>query len=81
MTLKGDLNIYNAGKVKGKLFEKLRDSEVLNVSLNKIEEFDTAGMQVLLLAKKFAQQSGVSLHIKDQSHTVSEVLQLYNVDI
>ena len=81
ITLNGDLNIYNAGEVKDKLFGKLRDCNVLDVNLAKIEEFDTAGMQVLLLAKKFAQQQGVGFHIKDQSCEVTEVLQLYNVDI
>lgn len=76
ITLSGGLNIYSAAEVKAQLLQAVASAEKLELDLLKVEELDTAGLQVLVLAKREAIRCGHSLAIVAHSDEVQETLDL-----
>lgn len=74
--LTGGLNIYSAPEIKAQLLQAVAAAEKLELDLLKVEELDTAGLQVLVLAKREAIRCGHSLAIVAHSDEVQETLDL-----
>ena len=79
LSVKGDLTIYTAVACKQKLLEALSDSKTVEIDLSKVNEIDTAGVQVLLLAQREARQAGKSAAVTSLSPAAREVLDLYKL--
>ena len=79
LSVKGDLTIYTAVACKQKLLEALSDSKTVEIDLSKVNEIDTAGVQVLLLAQREARQAGKSAAVTSLSAAVRAVLDLYKL--
>ena len=79
LSVKGDLTIYTAVACKQKLLEALSDSQIVEIDLSKVNEIDTAGVQVLLLAQREARQAGKNAAVTSPSAAVRAVLALYNL--
>lgn len=75
LTFEGDLTIYYVSQVKDELFadyEKLADKIALDLSA--VGEIDTAGVQLLLFAKKFFASVHRPLFITKSNESVDSVL-------
>lgn len=82
MRVHGELTIYRANEVAETLFAavRTRDSDV-TVDLSAVTEIDTAGLQLLLMARRIAEANGHHLTLAQPSECVSEVLELCNVTL
>lgn len=76
LTFSGGLNIYSAPEIKLQLMQAVESAAQVELDLLKVEELDTAGLQVLVLAKREAIRLGHSLAIVAHSAEVQEALDL-----
>ncbi len=72
----GELTIYAAAEFKANLENALAASENIEIDLAGVSEMDTAGLQLLLAARREAQRCGKSLRLKDCSEAVHDVFEL-----
>lgn len=79
LTLDTDLTIYNAIDTKQRLLDAVRTRHTLELDLSQVGEMDTAGFQLLVLAKREAQRLGRTLRIVAHSPAVREVIEFYNM--
>lgn len=76
----GEMTIYRASEVAQSLFAAVREhAGDVSLDLSDVTEFDTAGLQLILLARRMVETSGHSLDIVQPSECVSDVLTLCNV--
>lgn len=76
----GPMTIYNAGEVKKQLMSSLQNASILELDLSHVGEMDTAGFQLLVLAKRESLRLGHTLRIIAHSLNVREVIDFYNMD-
>ena len=79
MSIDEDMTIYNAAAQKQMLLEALSACEELDLDLSQVGEMDTAGFQVLLLAKREALKAGKTVRLTAHSKAVTGLLDLYNM--
>ena len=80
LSLDGELTIYRAAELKELLLNALAaGGGDLEVDLSGVSDFDSAGLQLLMLAKKTAQERGRELRLTGHSPAVLEVFELLNV--
>jgi anti-anti-sigma factor len=79
LTVDGDLTIYHAGEIKQRLIDGVRESAVLELDLAHVGEIDTAGLQLLALAKRESHKVGHALRIVGHSPAVREVIEFLNL--
>jgi anti-anti-sigma factor len=81
LVFEGDLTIYSVAQIKDELFadyEKLADKIALD--LEAVTEIDTAGVQLLLFAKKFFSTVHRSFFISKSNESVDAVLTVLDVN-
>lgn len=80
VAIAGEMTIYTAAELKQALTPLLyRQQELeleLELDLSQVSEMDSAGLQLLLAAKKTALQGGYPLHLVMHSHAVLDALEL-----
>jgi len=74
-----DLTIYNALEHKRVLLDALAGVEAVELDLTRVSEIDSAGLQVLLLAKRESLAAGKEMRIVAHSQAVQELLDFLNV--
>ncbi len=74
-----DLTIYHALEAKRRLLDAVHSRKALELDLSRVGEMDTAGFQLLVLAKREAQRLGRRLAIVAHSPAVLEVIEFYNM--
>lgn len=79
ITVEGDLGIYHAAEIKQQLVDGLRAHPVLELDLSHVGEMDTAGFQLLALAKEESLRLGSVLRIVGHSSAVREVIEFFNM--
>lgn len=79
LMLDGPMTIYNAGEIKQHLLDSLATSPVLDLDLSHVNEIDTAGFQLLILAKRESTKQQRTLRIVAHSPEVSEVIEFFNM--
>ncbi len=79
LNLEGDLTIYTAAKQKEVLSDLLQNSGELEINLSGVTELDSAGLQLLILAKREAAKREQSLRFVMHSRAVLEALELANL--
>jgi anti-sigma B factor antagonist len=80
LTLAGELTIYRAAELKHTVLDALAATDTgLEVDLAGVTEMDTAGLQVLMVAKKAAARRELPLRLVGHSPAVLEVFELLNV--
>lgn len=80
LILDGPMTIYNAGDIKAQLMGALSTSSILEIDLSHVNEMDTAGFQLLVMAKRESQRLGHTLRIVAHSQPVRDVIDFYNMD-
>jgi anti-anti-sigma factor len=79
LTVDGDLTIYCASEIKQRLIDGIHAAAVLEIDLSHVAEIDTAGLQLLALAKRESQKLGHALRIVGHSPAVREVIEFFNL--
>lgn len=79
IAIDGELTIYRAADLKVTVLEALRKSRVLEVDLSGVTELDTAGLQVLMLAKNTAAADKRELRLLNHSPAVVEIVEMLNL--
>lgn len=79
LTIIEDLTIYNAMAQKEQLISALQSSDALELDLSHVGEIDTAGLQLLLLAKREAGLQHKELSIIAHSPAVRQTLDFCNL--
>ncbi|MGL4315708.1 MAG: STAS domain-containing protein [Pseudomonas sp.] len=77
--VQGEFNIYHANQLKDELLELLGQHQQLDIDLGNVQDFDSTGVQILLMLKREAQRRNKSLTFVQHSHCVREVLDLLNL--
>lgn len=76
LRIQGELSIYRAAELKHALLD---DPAPTEVDLSGVTEIDTAGVQLLMLAKRTAQARRCELRLVAHSAAVSEAFELLNL--
>lgn len=79
LQIEGEMTIYRAVELKHALMDPLRNGGILEADLSGVTEIDTTGLQLLMLAKKTAQERGGELRLVGHSAAVIDVLELLDV--
>lgn len=74
-----DLTIYFALETKHELLEHVARHDHLELDLSGVGEIDSAGIQLLILAKRESIKRGGSLRIVAHSQAVHELIDFYNL--
>ena len=76
MRVEGEMTIYNAVEFKQALLANLPACMEMEINLSGVGEVDTAGLQMLLLAKREAAGYGKKMRLVEHSPATLEVLDL-----
>ncbi|MBL1376508.1 STAS domain-containing protein [Zobellella iuensis] len=76
LRLEGELTIYTAAALKSQLAPYLAGPQRVEMDLAGVSELDSAGLQLLLLAKRELDRQGGALALLWHSQAVLEVLEL-----
>ncbi len=71
------MTIYTCGELKSRLLEELAaHPDATRLDLSHVIELDTAGLQLLLTARRYATDAGRELSVANPSRVVTDVLDL-----
>jgi anti-sigma B factor antagonist len=77
----GEMTVYTCSTLKPQLLAELtRHADANLLDLAQVVEIDTAGLQILLVARRHASALGRNLRLVNPSHVVTEVLELCRLD-
>ncbi|RJG01198.1 STAS domain-containing protein [Noviherbaspirillum sedimenti] len=79
LRIEGEMSIFRAAELKSMLLASLDNSATLEIDLSAVTEFDTAGVQLLMAAKKAAQARQRELRLTAHSAAVLEVFELFDL--
>jgi anti-anti-sigma factor len=74
----GELTIYTAAGNKEQLLSLLTQCRKLDMDLSRVSEMDTAGLQLLLMAKRESRKRGLPLTVTASSSIVRNVMDTVN---
>lgn len=74
-----DFTIGNAEIIRGQLMEAIESADDIEVDLGRVAEFDSAGVQIMLAAKREAASRGRSLRFAGHSAAVLTTLDLLDL--
>lgn len=77
--VEGEMTIYHAHELKQGLLDGLNHCAEIEINLSGVSEIDTAGFQLLVLAKREAARSGRPLRLVGHSPATLEVMDLYHM--
>ncbi len=80
LRIEGEMTIYRAAELKdvlaGAVAQAVSEARALALDLSDVTEFDSAGVQLLLLARREVQRHGQVLRLEACSPAVREVFEL-----
>ncbi len=76
LTIEGDMTIYAVADLHQRISNAVQSDEEIEINLAGVEDIDTAGVQLLIAAKRDAIAAGKTLRLLEHSATVREVLDL-----
>lgn len=79
LRIEGEMSIYRAQELKDLLMAPLKPGVALEVDLSGVTEFDTVGLQLLILAKRTAQQQQGALRLIRHSPAVLDVFEILHL--
>lgn len=78
--IEGEMTVYRAAELKPLVLEPLETDAELQLDLSAVSELDTAGLQLLLLARREALAHAGSCRLLAPSQAVAEVLAMLQLD-
>lgn len=79
LVLDGELTIYRAGELKQPLLDAVRGAAAPAIALADVTEIDTAGIQLLLMARREAAALGRVCRLLQPSEAVREAFALFEL--
>ena len=79
LRIKGELTIYRAGELKDLFIGTCSGKSRVEFDLSSVTEIDTAGVQLLMAAKRQLDQAGGSLHLVGHSQAVIDAFELFDL--
>ncbi|BBL60510.1 STAS domain-containing protein [Methylomonas koyamae] len=79
LTIEDELTIFTAAEQKNNVLSFLSSGDDLEINLSQVAEMDTAGLQLLILAKREAARAGKTLRFVMHSKAVLDILELVNL--
>lgn len=79
-TIEGEMTIYTALELKDRLLASLDQCADMEINLAGVSEIDSAGLQLLVMAKNEATARGNTLCISSHSPAVMEVLNVCKLE-
>jgi anti-anti-sigma factor len=79
LSIEGELTIYTAADTKGKLVAAFESKQPVEIDLSQVDEIDSAGLQLLILAKREAARNERPLTLVNHSQAVVECLDMCNL--
>lgn len=79
LRLEGEITIYQAADLKDTLLAALKGVSMLEIDLQDVTEIDSAGVQLLMMAKREAQAAGGDLRLSRHSPAVLEVFDMLDL--
>lgn len=76
LVLDGECTVYVAHELRQRLMQALEAAPTLSLDLADVAEFDGAGLQLLIAARREAEQRGGTLQLVAASPVVAETLKL-----
>lgn len=76
LPLDGEMTIFTAAAVREQLLQAMQDKSAIDVDLSAVSEFDTSGLQLMVAAKKMAEEKNIRLTFTQIPDVVTELLQL-----
>lgn len=76
----GEMTIYTVTELKNRLIRSLSHGEATEIDLGGVTEMDTAGLQLLLLARRESEKLGKSLRLTQQSPAVLDIFEGYRME-
>ena len=72
----GDLNIFNAAELRQRLLDAIVADKEVEVDLSRVSEIDSAGIQLMVAAKREAGSRNKVLRFTGHSAAVFDILEL-----
>jgi anti-sigma B factor antagonist len=79
LKLEGEMTIYNALALKSSILAELLNNREVEIDLASVNEMDSAGLQLLLLAKREADNHNKLLRLINHSEATLELFNLYHI--
>jgi anti-sigma B factor antagonist len=79
LAFEGEMTIYHAAEQKARLLAFLDSGDELEIDLAAVDEIDTTGLQLLIMAKQQARRGGKRLGFVLHSPAVIELFELANL--
>jgi anti-anti-sigma factor len=79
VSIEGEMTIYRAAELKRTLLTPIVEAAVVEFDLSRVTELDSAGVQLLMLAKRTAQAKHSELRLVAHSSAVLDVMELLNL--
>jgi len=76
LSVEKEMTIYTAAEMKTKLVDALAHGAEIEMDLSQVPEIDTAGLQLLIAAKRECMAHGGDLKLTGHSPAVLEVLDM-----
>lgn len=75
----GEMTIYHAFNLKKAVIDSLAECDELLLDLSEVSEIDTAGVQILILARREAAGLNKSFRVERMSAAAEELISLYRL--
>lgn len=79
LRMEGDMTIYTAAQLKISLLEALNKCHEVEVDLSEVTDMDSAGLQLLILAKREAARDRKSVRLVAHSAASLNVIDTYDM--
>ncbi|MBN9428340.1 MAG: STAS domain-containing protein [Burkholderiales bacterium] len=80
LAIEGALCVYTAARYKADWLDAMRDGDGLELDLSRVDEIDSAGLQLLLLLRREAQAQGKPFGVGARSAAVDDLLSFCNLN-
>jgi anti-sigma B factor antagonist len=77
--IESDMTIFTAATLKKELMEYIAHPCECEISLSEVSKIDSAGIQLLILAKREAIRHNTPLRLTDRSQAVLDIMDTYNL--
>lgn len=79
IAIDGEMTIFEASEIYQKILGSIRNSKDIEIDLSEVSEIDTAGLQLIMVAKILNAANGGRLSLINHSKAVQDILELTNL--
>jgi anti-anti-sigma factor len=77
----GDITIYTVDHLKKILMDELKENSRVELDLQGIKKFDSAGFQLFFYLKREALKNGKKIEVIQKSPGVSRIFDLFDIEV